>query len=297
MSVTSVKRIGNGRRASSKLGQTTYDVPFLVWCSTATDDATVILAHASIPAIGATYNFDGHADATAVCVGHELTNMAEDRGSRHWLVVAEFSQTSDTGAAAGNPLSRAARYKTSFAQFTRVMERDLDNKPVVNAAGLRFDEPLEVDDARPILHVMKNIGAMQFGFWAQKLFDYKDAVNSDTFLYWPPKTVKVVNMDIGEMEKWQTTYYHPLTIDFAFNRDGWQPKIANMSRKAIDLFNGNAVYDIEDADGHRLIDPIFIKPDGTEEGGGKSATPNYIDFKAYKELPFAFFVTSLGISF
>ena len=303
MSITWVKRIGNGRRASHKLGQADYDVPFIVRTSAATDNQKTILdglgityGSAALPTIGQAYSYDGYTDSAALCVGHDISQVSDDRSSRLWLVMAEFSQTEDT-AQSGNPTSWAARYRFGFAQFTKILERDLDNKAVVNSAGVRFDEPVEIDSSRPNLYVTKNVASTLLATWAQRLVEYKDAVNSDTFLYWPPKTVKVVDIQIGELEKWQTIYYYPLQLELAFEREGWQPKVANMSRQAKDLFDGGKLFHIEDRDGNKIIDPIFINPDGSAAGPGVSAAPNYIDFKAYKELPFAVLVAGLGISF
>lgn len=300
MSVSVIRRIGRGRRASlDAQGNRTYAVPFLVKAAATDGQADIIgiigtaVGGVTIPQLGTTFSWDSDTDTTAKVVGHDIDQVDEDRSSRWWSVTANYSSNAGS-LRTGSPTTRPARYSFGFAQFTKVLERDVDGNPVVNAAGLKFDPPIEVDWSRPILRVTRYIGVGTFSFWAQKAEEYQDAINSDTFLYWAAKKVKITNLSIGELEDLQGAYCHPISLEFQFNRDGWQLKVPNMSRKVKHPTDPNQpqVY-LVDSDGVPTVDPVFI----TADGKNYSPTPNYIDVKGYKELPFAPFVSGLGISF
>lgn len=305
MSVSLIRRIGRGRRATlDAQGNRTYAIPFLVKAAASDGQADIIgiigtaVGGVTIPQLGTTYSWDSDSDTTAKVVGHDIDQLDEDRSSRWWSVTANYSSNAGS-LRTGSPTSRPARYSFGFAQFTKILEFAADStpanpKPVVNSAGLKFDPPLEVDSSRPILRVTRYIGVGTFAFWAQKAEEYQDAVNSDTFLYWAPGKVKVTNLSIGELEDLQGAYCHPLSLEFQFNRDGWQLRVPNMSRKVKNPIDPNQpqVY-LVDSDGVPTVDPVFI----TIDGKNYSPTPTYLDFKGYKELPFAPLVSGLGISF
>lgn len=305
MSITWIKRLGRGRKGENDAqGNRTYTIPYLVKTSSATDSAVDIIGilgtavgGVTIPQVGTTYSIDGDSDLSAKVVNHEISQVDEDRSNRLWSVTANYSSQAGSIRTPGPPTARAARYSFGFAQFSKVLEYDQSPtpKPVVNAAGIKFDPPLEVDSSRPMLRVSKYISGASFPFWAQKAEEYQDAVNSDTFLYWAPKKVKMSNLAIGELDDVQGTPCHMLSLELQFNRDSWQPKIPNMSRKVKHPTDPNQppVY-LVDSDGVPTVDPVFI----TLDGKNYSPTPTYIeDLKAYKELPFAPFITGLGISF
>lgn len=305
MSVSLIRRIGRGRRATlDAQGNRTYAIPFLVKAAASDGQADIIgiigtaVGGVTIPQLGTTYSWDSDSDTTAKVVGHDIDQVDEDRSSRWWSVTANYSSNAGS-LRTGSPTTRPARYSFGFAQFSKVLEYGVDHtaqspKPVVNSAGLKFDPPIEVDWSRPILRVTRYIGVGTFPFWAQKAEEYQDAINSDTFLYWAPKKVKIQNLSIGELEDLQGTYCHPISVEFHFNRDGWQVVVPNMSRKVKHPTDANQppVY-LEDENGVPTVDPLFI----TLDGKNYSPTPTYLEFKGYKELPFGPFVSGLGISF
>lgn len=300
MAVTVIRRIGRGRRATlDAQGNRTYAIPFLVKAANTDGQADILgilgtsVGGVTIPTLGTTYAWDSDSDTTAKVVGHEIDQMDEDRSSKWWTVTANYSSEAGSLRTPGPPTSRPARYSFGFAQFSKVLEYDVDGNPVVNAAGLKPDPPLEADWSRPVLRITKYIGAASFAFWAQKAEEYQDAVNSDTFLYWAAKKVKITNLSIAELDDVQGTPCHALSLELQFNRDGWQPRMPNMSRKVKSLVAGQPPEYLVDAAGLPTVDPVFITLDGLDY----SPTPTYIDVKAYKELPFAPFITGLGISF
>lgn len=302
MSVTLVKRIGRGRRASLDAeGNRTYEIPFLARAAVTDGQADIIgifgtsVTGVTIPNLGQPYNWDGDSDTSAKVVGHDIEQLDEDRSSKWWSVTANYSSQAGSLRTPGPPQSRPARYSFGFAQFSRICEFDIDGNPVTNTAGLKFDPPLEIDASRPVLRITKYITSTNFAFWAQKAEEYQDAINSDTFLYWSARKAKIQNLAIGELDDIQGVFCHPLSLEIHFNRDGWRPRLPNMSRKVKVAGQPNAppVYLVDTQTGVPTVDPLFI----TQNGEQYSPTPTYVEVKAYKELPFAPFVSGLGITF
>lgn len=302
MSVTLVRRIGRGRRATlDSSGNRTYAIPFLVKAAASDGQADIIgilgtsVGGVTIPTLGTTYAWDSDTDTTAKVVSHDIEQMDEDKSSKWWTVTVNYSSEAGSLRTPGPPTSRPARYSFGFAQFSKVLEQDVDGNPVTNTAGIKFDPPLEVDWSRPLLRITKYISSTNFAFWAQKAEEYQDAINSDTFLYWAARKVKITNLSIGELDDVQGTFCHPLSLELQFNRDGWRPKVPNMSRKV--KVNGQPnlppVYLVDAETRVPTVDPVFITMDGT----AFSPTPTYVEVKAYKELPFNPFISGLGISF
>lgn len=100
-----------------------------------------------------------------------------------------------------NPLDRRARIKWSKVTVPFVVEKDIDGKAVVNAAGDPFDPPIERSSRRWVATVTKNV--TEVPAW---ILDYNDEVVNDAEFEIDGITVqeqcaKLIDLAIGE---WQT---------------------------------------------------------------------------------------------
>lgn len=299
MSVTRVSMIGKGRRVSmDTLGLREYEANFLVFTDSYTDNQVTILGQignatpgpATIPSLGTTFNFHGNEDLGAKVVNYDVSQEQGDKSSRLWMVTVRYSSSTGNlqGAGITSPTARLPRYSFGFAQFTKVLEKDLDDKPVVNSAGMPFDEPVEIDQSRPLFRVSVNISVSKFYQAAQLLIDYQDAINSDVFWNYPAKTVKLQNMSISEIKEEQGVYFHSVDCEFSINRDEWQPKVANRGRitKVLPGTQDPPEWGWlrEASTGDIIADPVALNANGT--GVLKEVNTIYLPFKGYKELPF-----------
>jgi hypothetical protein len=73
-----------------------------------------------------------------------------------------------------NPLQRPPDISYSGAKFKRVLERDRNGKPYVNLVGEKYSNPLEADDTRLILTIVRNEGA----YSPQQAMNFLDVTNS-----------------------------------------------------------------------------------------------------------------------
>jgi hypothetical protein len=174
---------------------------------------------------------------------------------------------------ADNPFSWPIKYSLEWANYTRVLEFDIDGKPITNAAGDLFNPPPMVDDARMVLVGIRNVSG--FNYAANLAGQYKDKVNSDIFHGYPPRTCKVESITTGnELESGTGVKYYSLTIRVqlrnpysAFNSPTagsaiFEERFVNQGRQVLDKpkeQNGKLVRPSQD------LDVVMLKADGTEQ--------------------------------
>lgn len=104
-------------------------------------------------------------------------------------------------------------------EYERVVDKDRNGDPILNAAGDRYEEPVIFTDSRPVLRHSRN---EQF-FDQLQAYQYNRSVNSDTFYGAAPGTMRV---KITAQQKWRDDVeYWRVTYLFRYNPDGWQPEV------------------------------------------------------------------------
>jgi hypothetical protein len=139
------------------------------------------------------------------------------------------SGPNDMQSADANPLNKIPDVRFSFVTFQRPLEKDLESgKPIVNSAGTRFDPPVTYDESVLLLTFTRNEAVFNVALAAQ----YKDSVNSDTFLGFSPGWVKLAN--IGSVRAFENNQlYYKTTYEFQIkyedpNAFDWQPRAIDM---------------------------------------------------------------------
>lgn len=178
-----------------------------------------------------------------------------------------------------NPLLRPPKITFGFAKYQKVIVKDLNDVPCTNSAGQPFDPPVEIDDSRPVLTVVKNVPAFDFSVAVA----YQDAVSTDPFFGSPAGTAKIDSLS-AEFAFENGLAYWVQTAVVHFRREGWKLKLLDAGYMKKDA-SGNLVT-ITDKYGHPFSAPTLL--DGA--GGvltGDLTKPFYKTLTVYKELPFA----------
>lgn len=123
----------------------------------------------------------------------------------------------DSSSITENPLLQPAEVSTDPQERMRVAEKDLRGKPVVNAAGERFDPPKEMPDGFLVLTITRNEAEHPFN-----PLNYFNAINVDVFGSFPPlsvmcKGIRASNAYWYGFQYWKVTYTFWITDDL----DGW----------------------------------------------------------------------------
>ena len=181
-----------------------------------------------------------------------------------------------------DPTSIRKKSSWSFEEHIRAVGQDRDDNPIINTAGDRYDEPLEVVDSLPTLTITKNKNS----FNAQTAFDYNNSVNSDTFRGAEPGTLRV---RITATEEWKgDSAYWATTYVFKYNPNGWQPTIleSGMYQKVLSsrvpcYIKGETPHDSEP-----VTHPVPLDADGAQiDPTTFSNTPSPIVYTQWDVLP------------
>ena len=209
------------------------------------------------------------------CLGIDAKQVTNE-DSFQWLVNADYGPYPESKNI--NPLLVPLEISWGAAQFQRTTIDDIFGNPILNTAGDSY-EPIDVDDSRLILTVVRN----EVAYDPQLAAAYKDAINADEFLGAPKYTIKASPVQTQRIEDQIFGVYYRSTYTFHYNPDTWKKKL--LCRGLHYLVDGKKhncmIQRVE------VTEPVHLDKDGRQlEPGG---TPYYQTFRIYKELPFSTF--------
>ena len=217
-----------------------YTKRFEVMTNNVLDGVALILSWPGVPKIGETYVFGTDLDRIATCVHVDCDATSLPY---LWHVTAQYDTSRLVDARLDNPLLMPPEVSWGFAQYNRVLTRDLLGTNVVNSSKEWFDPPVEIEDSRPVLTVIRN----ETRFDPALAVLYQDAVNSDIFAGQPPRSAKV-NAISGARQIDVGFIYYKVTYEIQFRRESY------------DLFLLDQGF--RDADTRIFRDPIDAAPYG-----------------------------------
>lgn len=158
----------------------------------------------------------GAIDTGSFC--QELTGRQKAEDPYLWDVVARYTnriQRPDINIVE-NPLLRPAEISYGATSIMRPATFDRNGDAVVNSAGDPFDPPLEVEEHRLTITIVRN----QMSYNALGYLGYYDAVNEDAWFGFPKEYVKCCRIT-GRRQYENGVYFWPTTYEFMvrLNRD------------------------------------------------------------------------------
>jgi hypothetical protein len=186
-----------------------------------------------------------------------------------------------------NPYTAAVEVEWSDVSTTEPIDRDYDGVAIVTAnnepvEGLSFDLADQmVVISRKFLSINTNAMA-----------DYRHAVNSDTFLGWPPGTAKLVGYSAKNLFKFgapQQLWNVTARIQFrkglmgASDAQAWYKRYRHEG--ILVLEPDGVIRRGRDEMGQELTKPVLLKVDGTKEPNANNAV--WLYRKLYGSLPYA----------
>jgi hypothetical protein len=117
-----------------------------------------------------------------------------------------------------NPLLRPATVRFSSVKRMIVVKRDNNLDLVQNSAGIPFDPPVQMEQARLGMHVQQNVAK----FDPTIISTYGYAINSTKWAGGDPKTWRCE--DISAERKFEEgIFYWQRSFFFVYKEDGWDP--------------------------------------------------------------------------
>lgn len=237
MAVVSVERTFTGRGGSQNLmRRRTYRDTFEVIVNSTGDDEQVVANAIGIPRLGGSH----HRDILAIVV--DVAPEQSEETPYIWHVHVTYDSQPDFPNAVGpdgelapgeipsNPLLMPATWRFTFTKTTEpatkwyAIDKDgvLSNKltAILNSSGLPFDPPLNIEKARPVIRVTKNVPFVT----ADMLMQFEDAINDRQWGRVPKWCAKIDGVESGNKRENGVAFVE-LTLDIALKRDTWMPKI------------------------------------------------------------------------
>lgn len=215
----------------------------------------------------------GDALGYARCTQISSDCISED--GLQWKVTVTYGKMTDSDP---NPLNEPVDIQWSFEQFQKITDRDINGTAILNSAQDPFQEPVEIDDSRPVLTVTRN----EASFNSALAYQYRDAVNS-TYFYGEAGTVKVSNISSTRQFDQQIGFYWKTTYAFHFNPMGWDKVILDQGfREKVAGKKKNI-----------LVQGVPIQESTLLNGAGAKlnvgGNPVFRTFRVYPRLPFTVF--------
>lgn len=286
MAILSVNEHHAGRKGSHTAnGAKQYVRQFLVITDTVnTSPDTVRVASdgsTTIPVMH-TGTYPGNPKARVVRI--DPSPIGDQR--KVWMVKVTYSTSRQMPAQQDRtkPWNKDAHLSWSSYTVTRAVEKDKDNAAVENAAGDRFDPPLQKEVHYPVLTIVRYERAYKIA----TALAYIDRVNSAAMSIGglaisaeQAKITKIdgVNVEVDGVKCWQVTY----EIMFAST---WQEEVLEQGFYYLDSNNGNKRTRFKDeADASKdSVEPRLLKANGAPLPTGSS--PVFKTVKIYSRKNF-----------
>ena len=253
-----------------------------------------------IPAVG-----DAHPEATGARVIRKNATPLGDSLLAYTVEVEYSSSQARTSDYNDTPTSRSPEIRYSTILSSKVITKarrvghyasgslpgpqagDTGSDAIVNSAYDRFEDPIEIDEARLVLLYTRWYSSID----PNALLDYSNAINSDlwpmprTSVSAPIGTAKIMSISADSIYEGGAQYWL-VTYEIHF-QETWNLELLNVGMQYYNGgFQGGAgeKYRFLDDDGEPVSTPQLL----TTTGGALSAaaSPTYAVFQVYKARPF-----------
>ena len=247
-------------------------------------------------------------DTGSFCQSIEITQDQED--AKQWLVTAQYSSydiahelgNSQVQNGSINPEEMAPEVHWSSAKYEVSNALDINGEPFLNTCGDPLENPPKTEESRQVLTFVRNEQSYQES-WAQQ---YRDSVNSDTFLGFPPNQARCKDIQGKRIYTSDYGYYWQVSYEFEFrvgtttvdvettagdfgppvssttSTTGWWAVVLNAGLRQ--NVGGTGPPQQITIDGALLTSPVFLQQDGSYKPTGE---PYFLQFVLYPSMTFA----------
>lgn len=283
MAVISCKLQGPRNATFGLKNQRTATLTYKIQTNTARSAAMAVKLQAqaagpdALPVEYGFYNAGGYIDLGVYCTS---ISMVQDGGDDHlnWTATATFGPLPDNQTPLDmviNPLQRPNRYWTESLEIVRPVEKDINGRPIRNAAGQEFIDPIMEEENLTVLCVQKNMANLQDVLDLNA--DYGGRLNEKTFFGGEAKTWKCGPIVTGPiMYENGFSFYSPV-IRLFHNPDTWLRRIVNQGFQHYNNVTDKKLVRAVDDNGEPTTEPVLLKADGTKLAA--ATIGNLLDFE------------------
>jgi hypothetical protein len=205
----------------------------------------------------------------------------EDAIPRVWTATIQYSDDSDAPTTI-SPTARPTRIHCQTANHQIALTHDANGEPILNTAGMRFQNLTPKEDNRVVLVLEKNFATMPVA--AAQTF--RNVVNSDTFYGIAAGKCLCRAITWTQFEENGTQYYAGQML-VEINDDGWKRKEFS---NGFDEKLGGQIFRILDADRNPSTEPVLLAVDGQatiRDGVPTGLDPYQQEWDIYPAVAFA----------
>ena len=261
---------------------------YVVLTDAITDTEQTVLADGRIPKVYSPHNTQG--DMLVVDRSVELVTPYQNAGThgQQWRVYVTFSDDVPCDPDdPDDPIDDPQELSWSTSRFQRPVEKDRDDKAILNGAGDPFEPAIEVDDAHDVLTVVRNEPFNDYTLSFARI--YKNKINSAEFFGYPIGEAKCQDIS-ATRQILGCDFFWRITYVFEFRKGGWQPNVLQQGFRYLEspanAFGQSSSSPKTATD--ELKQPfntqVLIKNDGTILAPGEE--PEFKTFNVYQEIDF-----------
>lgn len=276
---------GGGRKPKDR----SYTEVYRVITNSAFDDTNTVRFASGVPAYGEALSTD-----PGVYVTNKTAELRDESNSRYnWNVTVTYGAEDDSCSDQqyDSPLDEPAQVSGTTATFSKVIDKDVNGKPIASSAGELFDPPIEIDDHRHVVRITKNVAKTAFNL--ETLSGLKDCLNDSEFWGMEAGKVKFVSFD------WEKKYlgtcaafYFVVTFEFEVDPKGYDLVLIDRGFSELNSAGTDKKVILGD-DGQPLNQPSFL--DGAGKKLAADLDPVELDpFEIYEKKSFSP-LTTMGV--
>jgi hypothetical protein len=318
MAVTSlvVSRENPPTGTSDDRNRGSYTITYDAYCDSSMAPGAVAQGSLAfgLPAQWTGYNYLGFADPTSVVRTYNVRLKSAEKSIYVWTIEVGWQPLEpgeDDQQDDQDPENRGPRFAWDDEFYTKIVDKDLDGKPITNSADQPFDEPLEIEQSRGVLCVSINVGSLGEAIEYSRKFQL--AMNKSTWRIGtksiPPRAALCRSVTSSPLNTESTYTYYTLEFRFAFAEEGntWDTEILNrglMEKATVPTppdSQGNpgeptvSVRPITvDVKGVKvpITEPVKLDAEGKQLKDGDD--PTYQKFRVYREVDYSGLPFNLG---
>lgn len=234
------------------------------------------------------YEHYGVVDLSAYCLSVKYTQNRTNH--KFWDVTVNYGQLGGStpprspDQAVENPLLRPVKYWLETITEVVPVETDRFGKPLRNAAGQEFVDPITEERHIQVLAAQRNVATLQEIIDLQQTYDR--AVNVEEYRSGAPWTWKVLPIESGQVIYENGYVYYSPTIRLAYKVETWKRRILNQGFQHFDNATDKNLIRATDANGDPVSEPVLLKTDGTRltTGNGNFQTSETLFPKKFDDL-------------
>lgn len=231
-----------------------------------------------------------HLGGGAYVLRHQITPRSEHATTKLTLTVSagKLPDGQSPGFATPeqieDPTKRKIIWWNERISETRIVDRDKNGGPILNAAGQPFDEPIVEEDWLTVIVAQRNYGTLEEIEQINEQF--KDSVNSSTFRGHTNGTVRFTGIETGPPQYENGIEYYQGQTRFIVKISGWTKRIVNKGFKHFteDANPANRVLVNATENGQPVSEPVLLTEDGRRLP--KDQVGNFIAVEIYEEMDY-----------